>query len=126
MAMSNAVSQHSTTVSGRHLFADLYGVPPHRLTSETQLLDLLLRAVRAAGFNVVGQLSHKFPGEQSGITAIALLSESHATFHTYPEHGYLAVDVFSCGAASPEKALDVIVRELQPAQVESSTRQRGG
>jgi S-adenosylmethionine/arginine decarboxylase-like enzyme len=71
--MSDPGSQWRGTTPGRHLCADLYGVKPQLLTSETLLLDLLLRSVRAAGFNVVGQLSRKFPGEQSGVIAVALL-----------------------------------------------------
>jgi S-adenosylmethionine decarboxylase len=122
--MSDPVSQDATNVVGVHLFADLYGVDPQLLIGETRLLDLLLRAVRTAGFKIVGQLSYKFPGDHSGVTAIALLSESHAAFHTYPEHRYVALDVFSCGGASPEKALDVVVKALQPEHVDASTRQR--
>ena len=39
----------------------------------------------------------KFPGYNSGVTGVFILSESHAAFHSYPEYRYLAVDIFSCG-----------------------------
>ena len=123
--MSDSDSQHAAKVIGRHLFADLYEVETSLLTNESRLVEILLTALRDAGFNVVNHLSHAFPGEQAGVTGIALLSESHAAFHTYPEHGYMAVDVFSCGIPSPDAALAVIVEALQPRRVETTVQHRG-
>lgn len=110
---------------GRHLFADLYGVERPLLTSETELVEMLLRALRTAGFNVISHLSHRFPGADAGVTGIVLLSESHAAFHTYPEYGYVALDIFSCGTPSPDEALTVVADALQPRRVQVSTHYRG-
>ena len=46
-----------------------------------------------------------------------MLSESHISIHTWPEHGYAALDVFMCGAARPERALDSLRAALAPASV---------
>ena len=124
--MSEHLPRQNANALGRHLFADLYGINSQQLTNELQLVETLLQALRKAGFNVINQLSHRFPGQQAGVTGIVLLSESHAAFHTYPEHGYMAVDIFSCGVPSPDPALAAMVQVLQPQRVETSTHRRGG
>ena len=48
-----------------------------------------------------------------------MLSESHISIHTWPEHGYAALDVFMCGAARPERALDSLRAALAPARFAS-------
>ena len=123
--MKHSQTPAATTV-GRHLLADLHGVAPALLTDATLLEGLLATSLREAGFHVLRQVTHKFPGAGSGVTSIALLSESHATLHTYPEYGYLAMDVFSCGEPSPEQVLESVVRRLQPGRVDQQLMPRGG
>lgn len=110
---------------GTHVLVDMYGVRAELLADERLLSDLLLSSLEQSGFNVIKLVSHKFPGHQAGVTAIALLSESHATFHTYPEYGLLAMDIFSCGSANPGSALNAIVAALAPTRVEKSETMRG-
>ncbi len=110
---------------GRHLLADLYGIDCQVLTNEALLVHVMREALGNAHFHIVDHLSHHFPGEQAGVTAVMLLAESHATFHSYPEHNYLAMDVFSCGSADPNDVLQAIVGALQPSHVHSSTERRG-
>ena len=99
---------------GRHLLADLAGVAPERLTHAAALETLLRRAALAAGSTVLGGHFHPF-GPGLGITGVLLLAESHLSIHTWPEHGFAAVDVFMCGSARPELAVDVIEAALAPA-----------
>ena len=112
-------------LAGTHLLADLFGVDPELLTGEAEVSACLLAVLRKSGFNVLSQCSHKFPGEGSGVTAMALLAESHAAIHTYPEHGYAAVDVFSCGMPDPEVALDHLRDAWQPARIRVHSQPRG-
>jgi len=112
--------------AGRHLLADLHGVDSPLLTDEAGLTDLLRRALDRAGFHVLGVRGHTFCGGGGGVTVMMLLSESHATVHTYPENDYAAVDVFSCGSARPEDALEALREELRPERVESTVHRRGG
>jgi len=99
---------------GRHLLADLHGVEHERLADSALLDRMLLDAARASGLTpVAGPLLHQFPG--GGLTGVVLLAESHIAFHTYPERGYLALDVFTCGDSDPSTALEVFRRALDPA-----------
>ena len=110
---------------GRHLLADLYGMDPARLRDESWLAEVFRAALARAGFNAIRATSHKFPGAASGVTAVALLSESHASLHTYPEHEYVAIDVFSCGRPDPHDVVDLLIDALEPQHVERHLQTRG-
>ncbi|MBB76108.1 MAG: adenosylmethionine decarboxylase [Planctomycetaceae bacterium] len=107
------------------MVADLFGIRPELLTEEQAIVDCLLEALRKADFNVLSHCSHKFPGEESGVTALVLLSESHAAIHTYPEHEYAAIDVFSCGMPDPAAALAHLRNVLQPTEMSVHRQPRG-
>jgi S-adenosylmethionine decarboxylase len=96
-----------------HLLADLTGVAPAPLCDEARLRGCLLAAAAAAHLHpVAAPCLHRFPG--GGLTGFLLLAESHIAFHSYPECGYLAVDIFTCGATDPAAALAVFLDSLAP------------
>lgn len=81
---------------GLHLMGDLYEC---RCPRETMLRAETLRTrcialVARAGLTVVGDYFHGFPG--GGVTGAVVLSESHLSVHTWPERGYVTVDVYVC------------------------------
>lgn len=97
---------------GSHLLAELYGVKYEYLDSEEFLSDVLREAIPKGNAHVRGVISEKF--EPCGVSVVALLSESHASFHTYPEHGCLFLDVFTCGDCQPVAIYEAIVERLLP------------
>lgn len=109
---------------GRHILADLHGVPSSALTNPHAIEALLLRAARAAGATPIFSRFHHF-GEGQGVTGVVLLQESHISIHTWPEHGFAAVDVFMCGACNPQLAVDIIAEVLAPASVGIRDELRG-
>lgn len=109
---------------GRHLLVDLHGVGAAYLGDCLAIENLLRDAARAAGATPVGGEFHHF-GPGLGVTGVLLLKESHISIHTWPEHGFAAVDVFMCGAAQPERAVAVIEAALQPASVTRQEALRG-
>jgi len=113
------------TLVGSHHLLDLHGVDPATLRDEARLMELFAAALAAGGFHVVGNLSHRFPDGGQGVTGVFLLSESHLAFHTYPEHAYLALDLFSCGATRPEVTLRHLREALRPAEVDATRQPRG-
>ena len=119
------VPSRNSTCVGRHLLADMYGVDASALGDADTLRDQLTAALRTAGFHIIEQHTHRFPGAPSGVTAFVLLSESHAAVHTYPEHEYLALDVFSCGPADPRRVLDALCQYLRPRSVDLVEQTRG-
>jgi S-adenosylmethionine decarboxylase len=84
------------------------------IDSDPRLIEQILRAAAAAAnARVLGVHLHHF-GERMGVTGVALLAESHLSIHTWPESGYAAVDVFTCGDHTmPESACRVLAEELR-------------
>lgn len=111
-------------VIGRHLLSDLYGIEPERLQDAERLATCLEAAARRCGLTPLGPPTmHGFPG--GGVTGVILLAESHIALHTYPERGFLALDVFSCGEADPQAALAVFREALLPLREEITLVERG-
>ena len=79
----------------KHLLLELYGCDYEKLNDESFLRCTLNNAAKLANATVLNLISNKF--EPQGITAIALLAESHLSIHTWPEARYSAVDIFTCG-----------------------------
>jgi S-adenosylmethionine decarboxylase len=109
---------------GRHLIADLYGVAPEKLRDASSLETLLRAAADAADAHILFSHFHSFDAGQ-GITGVVLLAESHITIHTWPEHGYAALDIFVCGLAQVERALQLIKQGLQATHCELNRIHRG-
>ena len=109
---------------GQHLLADLYEVAPDRLADAGLLADCLDDAARRGGMKPIGPpVLHRFQG--GGLTGYLILSESHIAFHTYPEHRFLALDIFSCGRADSKAALSVFLAALEPGREYLTTAPRG-
>ena len=113
-----------TGAVGNHILADLYGIDPVLLRDGPALESLLRRAAVSAGARVLSSHFHSF-GAGAGITGVVLLAESHISIHTWPECGMAAADIFMCGASDAEHALEVLVRELAPADTKRVSIARG-
>jgi S-adenosylmethionine decarboxylase len=110
--------------TGRHIIAEMVGVSPALLDDEPHLLQLLHQALTAAQATILHILSHRFTPQ--GVTVLALLSESHASIHTYPEARACFVDIFTCGQSThPERALVLLVEAMRPAHAHWQTITRG-
>ena len=80
---------------GRHLLIDYYDCDAEILKEPGGIREILLRAVRRSGATIVTDNFHAF--EPYGVSGVVVIAESHVTIHTWPEHAYAAVDVFTCG-----------------------------
>ena len=87
-------------MDGIHLLGEWYECPAHtpEFTRAASLRALCLDAVRDAGLTVVGDSFHQF--EPQGVTGTVLLAESHLAIHTWPEYGFVTVDVYVCNLAT--------------------------
>ena len=96
----------------KHLLLELYGCDYEKLNDESFLRCTLNRAAKLANASVLNLISNKF--EPQGVTAIALLAESHISIHTWPESNYSAVDIFTCGQnMKPELASQYLIETLK-------------
>ena len=96
---------------GKHVVADLVGCDCTLLEEVSFLQREAASACAVAGATVLSVHGHKF--EPQGATAMVLLAESHLSIHTWPEHRYAAVDVYTCGPSlRPEEAVRQLARHL--------------
>ncbi len=108
---------------GQHLIADLRGASG--LTDAARVEQVLRDGAAAAGACVLQVMLHHF-GPGQGVTGVALLAESHISIHTWPEHGYAAIDIFVCGEHNDAAAaLAVIAAGLAAEHVDSQAIARG-
>ena len=113
------------TALGRHMLADFYGIAAGLLHDAELIESVLTRAALAAGATPIFAKFHHFGAEQ-GVTGVLLLRESHISIHSWPEHGYAALDAFMCGTARPELAIEIVRQALAPQRCEIRTVERGG
>lgn len=98
---------------GKHIILEMYGCSFEVLNDGELLIKAFEEAVKEAKMTLLNLASHKF--DPYGFTAVALLSESHMSIHTYPELGYAAADVFTCGdEGNPTLAMDVLLSVIKP------------
>jgi S-adenosylmethionine decarboxylase len=80
---------------GRHLLAEFYECSREILDDETRISAIMTTAVEISKATIIKPFFHKFSPQ--GVSGIIVIAESHLAIHTWPEHGYAAVDLFSCG-----------------------------
>jgi S-adenosylmethionine decarboxylase len=97
---------------GTHCVLELHGCSQTRLNDEAFIRDAISQASREGLSTLLSLTSHQF--QPQGVTALALLAESHISVHTWPEHGYAAVDIFTCGeTAQPQRACNHLLRAFE-------------
>ena len=95
----------------KHFLLELYRCDYEKLNDESFLRCTLNNAAKLANATVLNLLSNKF--EPQGVTAIALLAESHLSIHTWPEAQYSAVDIFTCGQnMKPDMSCKYLIQAL--------------
>jgi len=98
---------------GWHLFGELYGCPKELLMRLGPVKEIMERTVEEAGLKPVGDVFHQY--EPFGVTGVILISASHFSIHTWPEHNYAAVDIFSCSnEGDPERTFEILCKHLKP------------
>lgn len=109
-------SDESYHFAGKHFLGSYIGCDKDALANVNEMLAAMDKAVIASGATILNRTFHVF--EPNGLTVVYLLSESHASLHTYPEHGACFVDLFTCGDHCSPDGFDKFLREyLEPAEV---------
>ena len=109
---------------GKHLTVDMYGCSFAQLDDVEFIRNAMFTAISGANMHLLSYSYHKF--EPQGLTSLALLAESHMSIHTYPEMGYAAIDVFTCGDHSlPDKAVAILKTFLKPEKTRTTHIMRG-
>ncbi|WP_422443769.1 adenosylmethionine decarboxylase [Thermoanaerobacterium sp. DL9XJH110] len=109
---------------GRHILAEIYDCDPNVLNDRELIEEILVKAALEAGAEVREVAFHKFSPQ--GVSGVVVISESHLAIHTWPELGYAAVDVFTCGErVNPWDACNYISERFNAKHMTASEVKRG-
>ena len=106
------------------MLLELYDCDPEAINNLEVVKASMVEAAKRAQATIVDVVFHEF--NPVGISGVVVIAESHLAIHTWPEHRYAAVDVFSCGdVLQPELAADYLVEQLGAARASVVELQRG-
>ncbi len=109
---------------GCHIVAELSLCDPEILTDLDRVQKAMVAAAEIANAEVREVAFHRFMPH--GVSGVVVISESHLSIHTWPEIGYAAVDIYTCGAhTDPAEALNYLFREFGSSTMTTTTIQRG-
>ncbi len=109
---------------GKHFVASYLDCDPDALGNVDRLIQAMDAAVNASGATILAKEYHVF--DPNGLTIVYLLSESHASLHTYPEFGACFVDLFTCGDVCSHEQFDKLMKDyLKPKDTSERLFLRG-
>ena len=107
----DTIQFNSSENIGRHCILELYQCDHEKLNDEAFIRTTITSSAKVAGATLINLVTHSF--KPQGVTGLALLAESHISIHTWPEIGYAAIDVFTCGDHTmPEKACKLLFKDF--------------
>ena len=107
----------------RHLIVDLYNCDREILDDIDTLRTAMLETTANVGGTRLADAFHKF--EPHGVSGTVVIAESHLSIHTWPEHGYAAVDIFTCGDLDPMQGIPHLTKALHAGKVRCQELRRG-
>lgn len=109
---------------GRHVLAEIYQCDFDILNDIKKVEEFMIKAALEAGAEVREYVFHKFSPQ--GVSGVVVISESHLAIHTWPELGYAAVDVFTCGDnVDPWDACNYLVDCFKAGHMTATELKRG-
>jgi S-adenosylmethionine decarboxylase len=91
---------------GKHYLIDLRDCDPEIIKSVDPTREIVLRAAKECGATILDNYFHQF--QPMGVSGVVLIAESHISVHTWPESGFAAADIFTCGEMKPQVAIDIM------------------
>jgi S-adenosylmethionine decarboxylase len=109
---------------GRHVLAEICGCDFDILNDINKVEEIMVNAALEAGAEVRECVFHKFSPQ--GVSGVVVISESHLAIHTWPELGYAAVDVFTCGEkVNPWDACNYLTDQFSAKEMTAKEMKRG-
>jgi len=109
---------------GRHLLAEFYGCDREMLNDPHRIKGVVEEAAITSGASIVQSVFHLF--NPHGISGVVVIAESHLAIHTWPEYGYSAVDIFTCGEeVDPWRAYHYLKEKLRAGSTSTVEIHRG-
>jgi len=119
--MVGFVTENDSMYAGKHLLIDLYDCQYNALIDEIE--STMVDACSATGASVLFHYAHPFEG--NGSSGAVILAESHGTWHQWPEHNFIAIDIFVCGECNPILAVPILQSLFLPTVTDVRLEKRG-
>ncbi len=107
----------------RHLIAEYYRCDRTVLDDLEAIRRLMREAAERIGATVVGETFHRFSPQ--GVSGVILIAESHLSIHTWPNRGYVAIDIFTCGGLDPRPGFNFLAEAFGAASARVQEVLRG-
>lgn len=98
---------------GKHYLLNVFAVESLLLLEMDTFVDFINPTLTDCFASILGESKHKFP-RPGGYTYMALLSTSHFSIHTWPEHSSAAIDLFTCGDIEAEEIMRYVIKYFNP------------
>ncbi|OGR51261.1 MAG: S-adenosylmethionine decarboxylase proenzyme [Elusimicrobia bacterium RIFCSPLOWO2_02_FULL_39_32] len=109
---------------GRHLLVEYYSCNPKILMDVSRIEDLLVGAAKYAKAHIVDVVFHTF--NPHGVSGVVVVEESHLAIHTWPEHKFASVDIYTCGdSIDPWQAYKYLLKGLKAKHSTATEMKRG-
>ena len=109
---------------GQHVLAEFFECDPNTLNSLDKVEKYMVDAALECGATIVQKCFHMF--NPYGVSGVVIISESHLAIHTWPEFGYAAVDLFTCGEqCDPKVSYEFLKRKFNSKNTKYSQLNRG-
>ncbi|WP_167881247.1 adenosylmethionine decarboxylase [Leptospira gomenensis] len=109
---------------GKHVIAEFYDCDYETINNHELVEDIMLKSVDLSGATTIKSVFHRF--SPFGVSGVVVVSESHFAIHTWPEYGYCAVDVFTCGdLIDNQAALDYLKEKFGSKSISVVEMKRG-
>ncbi len=116
------VLEHTTI--GEHYIVEASGCDPEIIGNVEKVQQILIEAAKEANVQIWSVSFHRF--YPNGVSGVVVIAESHISIHTWPEVGYAAIDIYTCGDnALPEKAVEYAVERFKASHVHITELTRG-
>lgn len=109
---------------GKHLIVELYECNYERINDVVQVERIVTEAVKLSNATIVQPVFHQF--SPHGVSGVVVIAESHFSIHTWPEYGYCALDIFTCGdQIDSDASLEFLKREFRAKNMSVMDIKRG-
>ena len=109
---------------GRHILVEFFGCNPEIMNDVITIETSMVEAAREATATVINSTFHHF--SPYGVSGVVVIQESHLAIHTWPEFGYAAVDVFTCGdSVDPWVCYDFLLKAFEAKNGSAMELKRG-
>ena len=109
---------------GIEILCDFYNCSKNKMSDKNEIEKIIIQAVEESGATIVEtKLFHFSP---YGLTGLIIITESHFSIHTWPEHGYIAIDYFTCNKKLEiNKTIEILKNYFEPENMEINEISRG-